>query len=132
MSARLILHPLTGEKRAGALAHVVEELYHDGRRAVVWVEDEGRRQLLDDYLWTFQKQAFVPHCLWQPGMETPMEPVVLLGEPANPIGADVLVVGDEVPPVEWAATFAEVHDFVPPGPAGEERTGRWKDGGLLA
>jgi len=131
VSARLILHPLAGEKRAGALVQVVEGLYREGRRVVIWVADEGRRQLLDDYLWTFKKLSFLPHAMWQPGMDEPVEPVILAGEPDDAIAAEVLAVGDEIPPAEWAATFSEIHDFVPPGAAGEERTRRWREAGLL-
>lgn len=93
---------------------------------VVWVADEGRRQILDDYLWTFEKLAFVPHLLWGPELGEVEDPIVLVGEPANPNRASVLVVGDELPAEEWAGTFDEVHDFIPPGDEGEQRSLAWK------
>ncbi|NOZ79912.1 MAG: DNA polymerase III subunit chi [Acidobacteria bacterium] len=129
--ARLILHPLPGEKRAGKLAQTVEELYTAGRRLVVWVADEGRRQVLDEYLWSFRKLSFIPHVIWTDQAESPPEPVVLAGERVNPPGADTLVVGDDIPPLEWVESFEEVHDFIPPDEAGEERTRRWREAGLL-
>lgn len=92
---------------------------------VVWVADEGRRQILDDYLWTFQKLAFLPHVLWGPELGEMDDPVVLVGEAANPNRATVLVVGDDPPPGGWAATFDEVHDFIPPGETGDERRAFW-------
>lgn len=110
---RVVLHPLPGAKRAGRLAELVEELYSAGRRVVVWVADESRRQALDDYLWSYRKLAFVPHLVWSGTMGPVEDPVVLLGEEGNPNGAEVLVVGDATPPAAWAATFAEVHDLVP-------------------
>ena len=128
---RLILHPLPGEKRAGKLVQTIEELYTGGRKLVVWVADENRRQILDEYLWTFRKLSFVPHAVWTRQPDMPAEPVVLTGEPVNPPGADVLVVGDDLPPIEWAQGFDEIHDFVPPGPPGEERTHLWREAGLL-
>lgn len=131
MAPRLILHSLPGEKRAGRLAELIEELYGAGRRVVVWVADEGRRQILDDFLWTFRKLSFVPHCLWRGGMEASDDPVVLVGEAGNPNGADVLVVGDDLPPTEWLEGFDEVHDLVPPGREGETRTQTWREKGLL-
>ncbi len=127
----MILHQLPGEKRAGRLAELVEELYKDGRRVVVWVTDEGRRQILDDYLWTFRKLSFVPHGVWQDGMEETDDPVVLVGEAGNPNRADILVVGDQVPPFEWAARFEEIHDLIAPGQDGEARTALWREAGLL-
>ncbi len=127
VSTRVELHPLPGSKRAAAVAALADELCRSGRTLLVWVADEGRRQIFDEYLWTFERLAFVPHGVWQSGMEgSADEPILLVGEPANPNGATVLVVGDEPPPLEWAATFAEVHDFLPPGPEGEQRAAYWQ------
>lgn len=124
--ARLELHQLSSGKRAGELAALLERLHGARKRIVVWVADEGRRQILDDYLWTFRKLAFVPHAVWSPSLGEVDDPVVLVGEPANPNGASVLVVGDEPPPAAWVATFEEIHDLIAPGTDGEERTAFWK------
>ena len=129
--ARLELHQLKTEKRAGELAALLVRLYESRSRVVVWVADEGRRQILDDYLWTFQKLAFRPHVLWAPNLGDVEESVALVGEPANPNRATVLVVGDDPPPGEWAATFDEIHDLIAPGEGGDERRAfwsRWQDG----
>jgi len=126
MVLRLHLHPLPGEKRAGELASLVDSLYKGGASIVIWVADEGRRQILDDYLWTFQKLAFIPHSVWQTGLGEVEDPIVLVGEEAAPNGATTLVVGDDLPPGEWAATFADVHDLIPPGEAGDQRRQRWQ------
>lgn len=126
MTRILELHPLPGSKRAGTLSHLVEKLFKSRRRVVVWVGDQGRLKILDDYLWTFRRLSFVPHAVWSPELGELDEPVVLVAEPANPNRADVLVVGDDTPPAEWAATFDEVHDLVPPGEAGDERRRFWE------
>ncbi len=94
---RLVLHDLQSDKRAGELARLIESLAADGHRLVVWVADEGRRQIFDDWLWTFDKGSFVPHAAWQPSLGDVEDPVVLLGEPANPNSATVLVIGDDLP-----------------------------------
>ena len=126
MTALLELHPLSSPKRAGELVRLVETLVGNRRRVVVWVADEGRRQILDDYLWTYEKLAFVPHLLWSPQLGEVEDPVVLVGEPANPNRADVLVVGDELPPGTWAAGFEEVHDLIGPGDDGDRRRTFWE------
>jgi DNA polymerase-3 subunit chi len=123
--ARLELHELKTQKRAGELTALLSRLYESRARVVVWVADEGRRQILDDYLWTFQKLAFLPHALWGPNLGDVEEAIVLVGEPANPNRATVLVVGDDPPPGAWAATFEEVHDLIAPGADGEERRTFW-------
>jgi DNA polymerase IIIc chi subunit len=128
--ARLELHELKTEKRAGELTALLSRLYESRVRLVVWVADEGRRQILDDYLWTFQKLAFLPHVLWGPNLGEVEEAIALVGEPANPNQATVLVVGDDLPPGAWAATFDEVHDLIAPGEGGEKRRAfwdRWQD-----
>lgn len=126
MTRRLDLHPLPGTKRAGALCHLLEKLHKQRRRVVVWVGDEGRLQILDDYMWTFRRLSFVPHAVWSPELGDLDDPVVLLAEPANPNRADVMVVGDDPPPGDWAATFDEVHDLVPAGEDGDERREFWQ------
>jgi len=126
MTTRLELHPLPGTKRAGQLARLVEDLYKQRRKIVVWVSDPGRLQVLDDYLWTFRKLSFVPHAVWSSEMGDLDEPVVLVSESANPNRADVMIVGDDLPPDEWAATFDEVHDLIPEGDGGEERRVFWE------
>ncbi len=124
--ARLELHELQTEKRAGELSSLLSKLYESRARVVVWVGDEGRRQILDDYLWTFQKLAFLPHVLWGSNLGEVEEAIVLVGEPVNPNRATVLVVGDDPPPCAWAATFDEIHDLIPPGESGERRMEFWE------
>ena len=121
----LKLHELKSEKRAGELTVLLSRLYESRTRVVVWVADEGRRQILDEYLWTFQKLAFLPHVLWAPNLGEVDETIVLVGEPLNPNQAPVLVVGDDPPPGAWAATFDEVHDLIAPGEDGDERRAFW-------
>ena len=104
---------------------MLERLHASRKRVVVWVADEGRRQILDDYLWTFRKLAFVPHAVWSPSLGEVDDPIVLVGEPANPNGASVLVVGDDPPPAAWATKFEEIHDLIAPGADGEERMAFW-------
>ncbi len=122
---RLVLHPLRGPKRARQLADLLDQLHREHDRVVVWVADAGRRQILDDYLWTYEKLAFVPHILWAPEIGEVDDPVVLVGEPANPNRATALVIGDELPPGGWAATFDVVHDLVAQGDDGAERSAFW-------
>ena len=130
---RLELHPLPGAKRAAEVAELVARLHGERRRVVVWVSDEGRLRILDDFLWTADKLAFLPHAVWAEGIDVADEPVVLVCRPVNPNRAAVLVVGDGLPPLDWAAGFDEVHDLVAPGDAGDERRSHWQQlpqGGL--
>ena len=122
---RVMTHPLPGAKRAGLVVREIVRLYGEGRKTVVWVADDGLRKVLDDYLWTFEQLAFIPHVAWNEAMGPVVDPVVLVGTEANPNDAEALVVADELPPAEWAATFDEIHDFISPDEAGAEREAWW-------
>jgi len=123
--ARIELHVLKIPKRAKQLAELLDQLHRQGARVVVWVADEGRRQILDDYLWTFEKLAFVPHILWSQPLGEVDDPIVLVGEAANPNRASMLVVGDDLPEGSWAATFEVVHDLVGDDEQGAARREFW-------
>ena len=123
--ARIELHQLRSSKRARQLAGLLAALQENGERVVVWVADEGRRQILDDYLWTFEKLSFVPHILWSPGLGEVDDPIVLVGEMANPNRATTLVVGDDLPDGPWAASFETVHDLVAGDDDGAARRAFW-------
>jgi len=120
------IHHLKSPKRAKQLAGLLVELHGRGSRVVVWVADEGRRQILDDYLWTFEKLAFLPHVSWTPGLGEVDDPIVLVGEAANPNRASILVVGDDLPDGSWAATFDVVHDLVGADDEGKTRRTFWE------
>ena len=124
--AQLELHTLKSPKRARQLAVLLDQLHRQGTRVVVWVADEGRRQILDDYLWTFEKLSFVPHILWSAELGDVDDPVVLVGEAANPNQASALVVGDDLPDGSWAATFDFVHDLVGADDNGAARREFWE------
>ena len=123
--ADVVLHTLRSPKRARKLAALLVQLHGEGAHVVVWVADEGRRQILDDYLWTFEKLAFVPHILWSPPLGEVDDPIVLVGEPANPNRASMLVVGDDLPEGSWAGTFEVTHDFVGTDEEGAARREFW-------
>jgi len=118
-------HPLPSPKRAGLVVREIVRLYGEGRKTVVWVADDRLRSILDEYLWTFEKLAFIPHVVWSETMGRVVDPVVLVAKQANPNEAEALVVADELPPREWVSGFLEVHDFIPPGDEGIEREAWW-------
>ncbi len=125
METRVELLELQTPKRAGELCRLIEKLHGEGCRVVVWVSDDGLRQVFDDFLWAFDDSTFIPHVLWTASMGDVEDPVVLVGEPANPNRGDELVVADEFPPEDWARSFAVVHDAIPPGEDGVERRAWW-------
>ena len=93
---------------------------------MIWVEDPSHRNAFDEYLWNHEKLAFIPHISWEPDMGKVQDPIVLLGEPGEGNGSEILLVADGRPPEDWAGHFFEIHEFLPPGEAGEERKAWWE------
>jgi len=122
---RIFFHQLPGTQRAVAVLQEVLHLYNDQRKCLVWLADEGRRTAFDEYLWNYEKLAFIPHIVWQAGMEEVPDPIVLLGDTFNPNASEVLVVADDLPPADWIGGFSEIHEFLSPGEAGETRKAWW-------
>jgi DNA polymerase-3 subunit chi len=126
----VVLHRLAGTKKAHEACRLVEALYRKGKRVVVYLSDGGRAAVLDDYLWTFAQQSFVPHVLWD-GRGEVEDPVVVLSDTlSNPNGATVLVIGDRLTDLGAATKFQEVHDFVTASPEDEGKARAWQEAGF--
>jgi len=125
-----VLHRLHGTKKAHDACRLVESLVNRGRRLVVWVGDEGRAQVLDDYLWTFSQSSFVAHVRVQAGGSCEEPVAVLSARVENPNRADTLVIVDRLADPSAAAGFSEVHDL----DAGTEEDGgkseAWRQAGF--
>ena len=124
---RVLFHQLPGEKRAPSVLREAIRLYEEGRPCLIWVEDSGHRAAFDEYLWNYEKLAFVPHLNWNSGMGEVVDPIVLLGEAGAPNGAEILLVGEGMPPEDWTGRFSEIHEFLPPGDKGESRRHFWEE-----
>ncbi len=105
-----------------ALCAQVERVYAGGERVYVWAPSEAEARHLDDLLWAFREDAFVPHGLWQgePGFD---DPVAVGWRPGNPNGATCLVLARDASP-EDVRGFRRVVDFAAvdvPGQVGPAR-----------
>jgi DNA polymerase-3 subunit chi len=127
----VIIHRLPGTKKALELCRLAEALYLGGKRLVVWVSDEGRAGILDDFLWTFAQHSFVPHLRWN-GRDAEVEdPVVLVtGQLANPNEATVLIIADLLAEPRQAADFAEIHDLLTPAAEDTGKQEAWEAAGF--
>ncbi|HUK12484.1 MAG TPA: DNA polymerase III subunit chi [Thermoanaerobaculaceae bacterium] len=129
-ATRVVLHRLSGAKKALDLCRLVEALQLKGRRVAVWFADPGRAATLDDYLWTFAQQAFVPHALWD-GLDQIEDPVAIVAGPLeNPNGAEVLVLGERLADPASARAWSEVHDFLTSAPEDEGKAEAWQASGF--
>ena len=69
---------------------LADKAYRLGHRVYLHTESAEQTRQLDDLLWTFQQNSFVPHCIYQDAGDTP--PPVLLAHDAEPdASSEVLI-----------------------------------------
>lgn len=106
-----------------ALCEKAAQLHEAGRRVYVRAPSRAEAQGLDDLLWTFREDSFVPHSLWLGEAPLP-DPVAVGWLDGNPNGSDVLLLGGNVEGGALLAAvegFDEVVDFIPEtDPAGTQ------------
>lgn len=81
---------IKGTKWDLGVCELVEAAYREGSRVYLWAESEAEARRLDDLLWTFRDDSFVPHGLWQ-GEPACDEPIAVGWKPGNPNRATCLV-----------------------------------------
>ena len=126
----VVLHRLSGSKKALEACRLVERLYKAGKRVAVWVSDSGRAAVLDDYLWTFAQPSFVPHTLWDGGGDTEDPVVVVTGTLANPNRSEALVISDRLADASAALAWPEVHDLAGAAAEDEGKRAAWEAAGF--
>ncbi len=94
-----------------ALCRQVQAAYEQGQRVYVWAGSQEEARRLDDLLWTYREDGFVPHDLWSGG-EPLAAPVAVGWAAGNPNGATCLVLARDASPDQVRA-FARVVDFAP-------------------
>jgi DNA polymerase-3 subunit chi len=80
------------------LPGLVEKSLERGWRAAIRAESADRAQAIDNLLWTFSEESFLPHAQQGDG-DPARQPVLITVEEANANNADVLfLVGGAAPP----------------------------------
>ena len=92
------------ERRAldDVLPAMIEKTLERGWRAVIRTESSERADAIDNLLWTYNDQTFLPHA--QSGDGNPKrQPVLITVEDENPNGANVLFCVGGATPTSWDA-----------------------------
>jgi DNA polymerase-3 subunit chi len=97
----ILFYHLTESKLEDALPALLEKSVERGWKVAVQTGEEARRDLLDEHLWTFRAESFVPHGTDAAPMAQ-AQPVLLTTTSDNLNGATVrfLVDGAEPPPLD--------------------------------
>lgn len=98
-----------GDRRLLA-CRLAEKAYQLGHRIYLHTESQPEATLMDDLLWTFKQNSFIPHALY-PGADAQMTPI-LIGHDTEPdMAGDVLInLAHEVPP--FFSRFERVAEIV--------------------
>jgi len=90
--------------------------YERGETVSIYAPDEAEASALDDVLWTFRQNSFVPHVRLEKAAEPLMEPVIIFGdapegEAPEQAAADVLILSSADGMPAWFAKFDHICDF---------------------
>lgn len=93
----ILFYHLTESRLDDALPPLVERSVARGWRVVVQTADEARRDALDEHLWTYREDSFLPHGT-DAGPAPETQPVLLTALPDNANAATVRFLVDGAPP----------------------------------
>ena len=73
----IIFVEVTANRMEMRACEIAEENYAQGRKLQIIALDQEQAERLDDLLWTFKPDSFVPHGLWVGSLDEPDQPVVI-------------------------------------------------------
>ena len=108
-----ILESTAEQERLRTACRLAEKAWQKGHRVFIHTESTLAAKSVDDMLWTYRQDSFVPHALLRERQETAAdecEPVLVGDGSAEPADLDVLInLGESVPPfAERCARVAEI------------------------
>jgi DNA polymerase-3 subunit chi len=119
MTAQVIFHLLNGASDSATdqnadhleLACVqAANLYRQKKRVFIYVDDQKSAHQIDELLWAFDAQSFVPHNLPGEGLQSGSPVEISWQAPTN--NRNILInLSSNVP--DFARQFSQIIDFVP-------------------
>jgi DNA polymerase-3 subunit chi len=110
MSARVVFIILTSAVKSRIVCDLAEKCYEDGKKLVIYSAKKETGKNLDQLLWIWKQQSFIPHCFLDNLSENQPEPVVLTNKIEKPGSYDCIILYDPLP-VEQLRSFDLVIDF---------------------
>ena len=111
---------------------LTEKAWQQGMSVFVLADDERMAERMDDALWTFRQEGFVPHERWT-GTGAPGAPVLIACDTDAPALPDVLVNLGATPP-DWHGQCQRVAEVVGGDPerkaSGRKRYREYRDAGF--
>lgn len=93
---------------------LAEKAWSQGVKVWLQVNDQGTAEELDNLLWSFRPDSFIPHALsaMLPELEDEEVPVIIGHEAECPVQEGLLVVLSESVPAFWQG-FSRIAEIVP-------------------
>jgi len=88
---------------------IIEKLYDNGLTVLIYAEDSKSISQLNDQLWTWKQETFIPHAIFNSDDSDP-EPVLLTDSENNLPKTQVLVLYDPLPQEKLSA-YSLIFDF---------------------
>lgn len=89
----ILFYHLTGQRLEQALPLLIEKTLERGWNAVIRSGSEERLKALDEALWSYKEDSFIPHGREEEG-EPEHQPVLLTTKDIRPNGAEVIFLVD--------------------------------------
>lgn len=103
----LNFYHVMGGNLVPSVAKLLEKVYDSGKESIFFSPLEDRVKVIDKTLWTFSKNAFIPHGDKSLGFSE-LQSVYLTSEIENPNSATVLVMTDDFDYKSWNQDFERV------------------------
>jgi DNA polymerase-3 subunit chi len=85
-----LLQDDSAQNRVGFACRLADKAYRLGNRVFIHTESAEQTRQLDDLLWTFQQNSFVPHAIYQAAQNNP--PPVLLAHNGEPDASNQVLI----------------------------------------
>jgi len=131
--ARVTFYDIAPEHTLALAAKLAQAAWDKDKRLLIRVSDPQAARALDDHLWTFRDESFVPHEVYDGALADARARIVITTRDERPIEADILL---QLAPAElgFATGFDTVIDLVDHGDearlaASRQRFRAWSDAG---
>jgi len=85
-----LLHPDAKISKELLVCRITEKAYKLGHKVFIYCSNQAETQTLDELLWTYKPESFIPHNIQGEGPEPP--PAIQLGHTSEPRGFnDILI-----------------------------------------
>ena len=92
------------------ISKLVENFYNQGKRVLIIVKNEEEGMILDNLLWNYTPESFIPHKISLKAKVDKNQPVLITTKRENRNQAEILILAREVD-LSFILQFDEVIDF---------------------